>query len=347
MDKENPISAHVEKLPEYHILRQCTEGAEAPVLSIAVPTYKRFELLKETLDSIFALDFLVPIEVLVVDNDPANFELAYQEISRYDSHSFTYYKNIENLGMFGNWNQCLKLAKGQYVTILHDDDLLLPAFAAQINELLHDSNTAPAIMGFKVGILDLRENRPESVAVKSGALKQLLKRVMYGKADLAVDSGAVDLFFANLFCGTLGVVMNREMALSIGGFNAEWYPIADYEFWCRWATHFGNIQVIQQEVGLYRMQQNESLNLEVRKNYIKFSTALRLQMIAEHAVPQFLKYFIGVIAAVQRKLVDLDWRTKDEADQVLFRVITLRVWRIVTGMLISVARKPENAKRLS
>ena len=310
MDRGDFINTHAEPV-EYHVLRQAIQAKELPILSIAVPTYKRFGLLKETLDSIFALDFSVPVEVLVVDNDPDSFELAYQELSRYGNHSFSYYKNIENLGMFGNWNQCLKLAKGKYVTILHDDDLLLPAFAAQINALLHEGNTAPAIIGFKVGILDLRENRPVSVVKKLGILKRLLKRVVYGKADLAVDSGAVDLFFSNLFCGTLGVVMNREMALSIGGFNAEWYPIADYEFWCRWATHFGNIQVIQQEVGLYRMQQNQSLNLEVRKNYIKFSTALRLQMVAEHAVPHFLKYFIGVIARMQRKLVDLDWRTKD------------------------------------
>lgn len=346
MDKVDTVSAHIKK-SDYHILRQSMEIPEAPILSIAVPTYKRFGLLKETLDSIFSLDFSVPVEVLVVDNDPDNFEQAYHEISQYNDNSFSYYKNIENLGMFGNWNQCLMLAKGKYVTILHDDDLLLPAFASQINALLDKSNVPPKIMGFKVGILDLRENRPENFPKIPMALKQRLKRVVYGEESASVEGGTVDLFFSNLFCGTLGVVMNREMALSIGGFNSKWYPIGDYEFWCRWAMKFGDIKVVPEEVGLYRMQQNESLNLEVRKNYIKFSTALRLHMVAEHAVPHFLKYFIGIIGAVQRKRVDLDWRTKDESDAVLFRTITLRFWRIITGILISVARKCVNQERHS
>lgn len=53
----------------------------------------------------------------------------------------TYYKNKRNLGLFGNLNQCLKLAKGKWVCILHDDDILLPNYLSTM--ALAVENVAP------------------------------------------------------------------------------------------------------------------------------------------------------------------------------------------------------------
>jgi len=87
--------------------------------------------LKETLNSVFALNFSFPVEILIVDNDPEQIDLALKEMAEFSGKEFTFYKNDQNLGMFGNWNQCLSLAKGKYITILHDDDILLKEFASQ------------------------------------------------------------------------------------------------------------------------------------------------------------------------------------------------------------------------
>ena len=46
-------------------------------------------------------------------------------------------RNQKNIGMFGNWNKCIKEAKGTYVTILNDDDLLNYNF---VENLLQDMN---------------------------------------------------------------------------------------------------------------------------------------------------------------------------------------------------------------
>lgn len=99
------------------------------LLSITIPTFKRFSLLKETLRSVFENQFSFPVEVIIVDNDPENEEQALEEMSEFSINEFRYYKNTQNYGMFGNWNQCLTLARGKYITILHDDDLLKKNFA--------------------------------------------------------------------------------------------------------------------------------------------------------------------------------------------------------------------------
>lgn len=320
-----------------NVLRESAESVNMPILSIAVPTYKRFDLLKETLDSVFALNFSVPVEILVVDNDPDDLEQALLEMSHYRNNSFAYYKNAENLGAYGNWNQCLALARGKYITILHDDDLLLPEFAAQINTLLRNEGIPHEIVSFAAGILDLRKDRP--LTTQHGVLRQFINRFIHSVSSLEVEIGIADLFFANKIFGTLGVVMNREMALSLNGFNADYYPVADYDFWCRWVIHFGNINVIQKKVGLYRLQQNDSLKPEVRIGVLEGSTDIRKRLVSQSAVPLFFKMLIGITAAVQTKSVNLDWLTKNETDPIIFRTVWLRCWRLVTMSLGFLARK--------
>lgn len=309
---------------------------DRPILSIAVPTYKRFDLLIETLGSIFSLEFDFPVEVLVVDNDPTQHDLAISEMFRYAHRDFTYYKNNENLGMFGNWNQCLALAKGKYITILHDDDILLPEFANQMNSLLSTRYLEEKIVAFSVGMMDLRPNRPTDGSSGPGKWLSLVRK-LHSKHQ--AEKGKAELFFANPFCGTLGIVMDRSVALSLGGFDKEWYPIGDYEFWCRWACQVSDIPLIEKQVGLYRMQQNESLRPDVREKFVTESSALRRRLIEDKFVPSWFKYIVGYTASVQNRSIAIDWRTEDEPDPVFFRSVSVRLWHKAVNLVCYFVRK--------
>ena len=50
----------------------------------------------------------------------------------------SYYKNKENLGMFGNWNRCLELARGEWVCILHSDDKIMPNYIEEMSKVVGD-----------------------------------------------------------------------------------------------------------------------------------------------------------------------------------------------------------------
>lgn len=285
----------------------------APLLSIAIPTYKRFDLLAETLASVFALKFDFPVEVLVVDNDPGDDAVALREMARFAGHPFVYYKNVDNLGMFGNWNQGLKLARGKYVTILHDDDLLLPAFAAELNaRLAQRSAELPPILAFHVAILDQRENRPHEAVEGRVVDAASLTAVQARGTGETRSRGVREFFFGNPFCGTLGIVISRDLALSIGGFDAAWFPIADYEFWCRWVASVGRIPIVSEKVGLYRMRQNESMVPQTRRAFITKSRELRARMIKDGVVPRFYALLLSTSARVQKLMIDRDWRAEGE-----------------------------------
>ncbi len=94
---------------------------ESPRISICIPTYNRSDLLKKTLISV-TRQTVKPYEVIVADN-------CSQDNTEEVAKSFpgvVYYRNEKNLGLAGNSNRCIQFAKGEFVTILHSDDLIAP-----------------------------------------------------------------------------------------------------------------------------------------------------------------------------------------------------------------------------
>ncbi len=90
-------------------------------ISICIPTYNRSDLLKKTLISVDK-QTVKPYEVIVADNCPGDDT---ESVAK-SFPGVIYYRNERNLGLAGNSNRCIQLAKGEFVTILHSDDLISP-----------------------------------------------------------------------------------------------------------------------------------------------------------------------------------------------------------------------------
>lgn len=92
-----------------------------PRISICIPTFNRSDLLRKTLISVMS-QTVKPYEVIVADNcsedDTEGVVKSFKDVM--------YYRNERNLGLAGNSNTCIKLAKGDFVCILHSDDLISP-----------------------------------------------------------------------------------------------------------------------------------------------------------------------------------------------------------------------------
>jgi glycosyltransferase involved in cell wall biosynthesis len=93
-------------------------------LSICIPTYRRPEMLRETLA---ALEPQVrgrdDVEVVVVDN--ASGDETTELVAEFRSRmpGMRVHVNPVNVGMDGNTARCIELATGRYVALLADDDL--------------------------------------------------------------------------------------------------------------------------------------------------------------------------------------------------------------------------------
>jgi len=114
-----------------------------PLVSILIPTYRRPALLKKAIASALNQDCQIEYEIIVVDNeqDKAIAAEVDNTVANYCSEKLFLHRNEYNLGAYGNWNRCVELAKGKWVTILNDDDILLPDFLTTVTPYIKEANS--------------------------------------------------------------------------------------------------------------------------------------------------------------------------------------------------------------
>ena len=95
----------------------------APRVTVAIPTRNRAGFLREAIASCLAQTF-TDIEILVCDN--ASDDGTEQVVRSFGDPRLRYVRNDRDLGMVGNWNRCIELARGELIANLADDDLMAP-----------------------------------------------------------------------------------------------------------------------------------------------------------------------------------------------------------------------------
>lgn len=98
-----------------------------PILTIAIPTFKRAAYLKITLDALLAELNTVPagtVEIVVSDNASPDQTATVVEGAIAAGGPIRSFRNSENIGSDANIAQVFNLSKASYVLILGDDDVL-------------------------------------------------------------------------------------------------------------------------------------------------------------------------------------------------------------------------------
>jgi abequosyltransferase len=98
---------------------------EKPLLTIAIPTYNRAHCLRQSLDVLF--DQLVDeprVELIVSDNASPDETAAVVKDFVDRGLKIRYFHNATNLGADANILQCFEQARGKYVWVVGDDDVL-------------------------------------------------------------------------------------------------------------------------------------------------------------------------------------------------------------------------------
>jgi glycosyltransferase involved in cell wall biosynthesis len=107
-----------------------------PLVTIAIPTYDRLHYLRESVASALAQTY-ENIEILI-GNDGTVSALQQWCTQKAKEHSqIRYQKNDRNLGLAGNWNKLADNARGELITIIGDDDRLLPDFVSKSVEAMN------------------------------------------------------------------------------------------------------------------------------------------------------------------------------------------------------------------
>ena len=153
------------------------------LLTVAVPTCNGGVHLADALHSILAQAGLA-FELVVSDDRSDDDSLAVVRALAGDRARIEV--NFERLGLAGNWNRCAALATTPFVSIFHQDDVMLPGhLAAHLTALASDNS-----IGFVASAVDVMDEHGVPVsatAVERGGL---------GPADRLVAPGELAAFMA-------------------------------------------------------------------------------------------------------------------------------------------------------
>ncbi len=114
-----------------------------PDLSLCVPTYNRAALLAQGLRAIFDQidpEEAVRLEVLVLDNaSPDNTPAVIEQARQRSPHvPLRVVRHSENTGMDGNFMAAITEARGRFVYLVSDDDVLLPGAVTKLLYLIRE-----------------------------------------------------------------------------------------------------------------------------------------------------------------------------------------------------------------
>ena len=213
----------------------------SPLLTIAIPTYRGAQVIGDTIRSVLS-QTLSDFELIVVDdNSPDATEAV---VRAFDDPRIRYLKNPANLGPEGNWNRCLAEARGRYFKLLPHDDLLMPhclarqvaVLAADVGQHLALVFSAREVLG-PTGTVLTRRGYPggrEGVIAAVDLLRGCVRR----GTNLIGEPGAV--------------LMRRELAAKIGGFDGRNPYVIDLDYWFRLLAH-GNAWYCAEPLAAFRV----------------------------------------------------------------------------------------------
>ena len=211
-----------------------------PKVSILIPTYCRPELLREALISALHQKEVEDYEVIVLDNDPTPNLATEAVIRQHLCPRLTYYRNEKNIGMTGNWNRCIELARGEWISFLHDDDYLSPMWLQRMLRHL-PPNADMMASHVRVGSQSYSLNSFDQTTDKS------------------LEPGHVDgkrLILGNISPAP-GLLIRKVSILNLRGFDDGYYPCADYDLYSR-LTVRGKVWIYPEVLSYYRTSDSET-----------------------------------------------------------------------------------------
>ncbi len=91
------------------------------MISVCLATYNGEKYILQQINSILCQ--LESNDELIISDDGST-DNTEEVVNSYSDPRLRFVKNEENIGQFGNFNRCIKIARGEFLHILHSDDYI-------------------------------------------------------------------------------------------------------------------------------------------------------------------------------------------------------------------------------
>jgi glycosyltransferase involved in cell wall biosynthesis len=202
------------------------ELAANPTISVCVPMYNNATTLERCLRSILDQDG-ADFEIVAVDDDSADgcAAIAAKMLRPGDR----LIRNESRLGLCGNHNKCIELARGGLIQFVHADDWLLPGALQRLASCFDNPAVGMAFAPRRI----MQHDIPWQWRLVTEPHKffRTLREHNDGPslvAELTMVGGA-----RNWIGEPTSVMFRRQLALAVGGLREDIYQLVDLDFWFR------------------------------------------------------------------------------------------------------------------
>lgn len=194
-----------------------------PAFSVVLPTYNRAHLLPRAIQSVLDQTY-EDFELIVVDD--ASTDQTREVVASFHDERIVYIRLEVNSGVSIARNTAIAQARGEYISLLDDDDEYLPNFLAETHRALEP---APATVGFAWGgVRWVRDTSVGEVVINDKLWQPQFE-----------DRGQAYLAFLRPTLGTgWGVTIRRRCFGSVEWFDEALRVHQDHEFFPRLARQF-------------------------------------------------------------------------------------------------------------
>ena len=245
-------------------MERATSETVEPLVTIGIPAYNAARFIRETLNS--ALRQTYPrIEILVCDDRSTDDTRAI--VRSFGGERVELVVNPEHLGLVGNHNRVLAEARGEYVKLLHADDVL--ASDAIERQVRACDDPSVVLVTSRRTIIDEHGRRltvrgpqwPEGVLPHAQVEREIVR------------SGR------NLLGEPSAQLMRLDAVRAAGIYDESWPAVLDLEFALR-VLEQGSVYFIPDELTSFRVSRNQASRLVDRTHVAQLERLLR-QLQAE------------------------------------------------------------------
>lgn len=252
-----------------------------PLVSVIISTFNRANLLSRAIKSVLNQNYQ-NFELIIVD--AASIDETSEVINTFLDTRIKYIKFKEKIGKSAALNEAIRASKGDYITVLDDDDELYPQMLQlEVNTL----NNTPKNVGFVFGLAKVY-NRNGKISIYP-KLNHIKKADFY-KAQL--HSTALSLW---------GTLIKKACFENIGFLNEELVLGEDWEFMFRLLKYYDYKYV---DSHVYKANYHDSSNishtsLRLIKNYSERIRSYKIFLLAhinevQKSKPILAKYYFRI-----------------------------------------------------
>lgn len=249
-----------------------------PLVTICIPTYNSAAYIEDTLRSLTKQTY-ENIEIIIGDNasDDNTKQLVEDYRLNHDSRVI-YYKNDVNIGYAGNCNKLVSLARGDFISIYHSDDIYSDEIVRkQVDYLIRNKEVAGCFTNYMTIDSNGNEKKNRHLKLFDIFKKKEIKFNYLEAVNSIVESGCNPFFCPSS--------MLRKSAYDLsGGYDEKIKYIEDQDLWIR-ILEKNNLSVINEKLVKYRIhpQQGSAIYTDTSR----VSDSPMIIHISEHLISKY------------------------------------------------------------